>query len=388
MMTSPLTIIMPLKGRPLFTLRFLWHADRARLPYKIILADGEVRPELAEMLENSRAIFPNLDVDYIRYPDDLNFSRFFAKMADALRRVTTPYAMLADNDDFLVSSGIERAINFLDANSDYVCCGGGVSGFSLYAPGNDSLAGVVGSLNKIAFRYAPADQSCDVGSASTAERLFLGLRTAWTYYSVIRAPALAAIHHDTAEMDLSDLQLHERFCTMRVLTLGKALSIPSAISYFRQYGTSMRSAFANDWVHHLVRSRFSTDFAQIIGRISQLAADGDNREPDQIADELRTRIEPWLSNFLRLNYGFSGSLRRHLRNNVPTLVSWLKTRRRYSVPVQRKSFFTKLRDNGATADYLATFRNELALIEDVVTGAAFRNFIRPFVGRLISSPSC
>src|SRR6516165_4890691 len=81
-MEPRLTIVLPLKGRPLFTLRFLWHANRARLPYRFLVADGEVHPELAKLLENSQKTFPALDLEYIRYPDDIDFKRYYAKMAD------------------------------------------------------------------------------------------------------------------------------------------------------------------------------------------------------------------------------------------------------------------------------------------------------------------
>ena len=37
-----------------------------------------------------RKLFPNIDVEYIRYPDDTDFGRYFAKMTDALQRVRTP----------------------------------------------------------------------------------------------------------------------------------------------------------------------------------------------------------------------------------------------------------------------------------------------------------
>jgi hypothetical protein len=74
-MTQRLTIVIPLRGRPLFTLRFLWHANAARLPYKFILADGEVRPDLSRLLDDAHKLFPNIDVDYIRYPDDTDFAR-------------------------------------------------------------------------------------------------------------------------------------------------------------------------------------------------------------------------------------------------------------------------------------------------------------------------
>ena len=227
----------------------------------------------------------------------------------------------------------------------------------------------------------------DLASASVADRLFLGLRTSWCYYAVYRSSGLAAVHRDAAEMNFSDLQLYERFCTMRALTLGKARSDPSTISYLRQYGTSMRSAFSKDWVHHLVRSRFNDDFARVIDRISGLAADADGNEQGFIAEELRARIEPWLSNFLRLNYGLSGSMRGYLRSRAPSLVAWLKRRRRYSFPLERRTIFTKLKQNGASKASLATFRTELSEIENVLCHDEFRNFIQPFVSKLAVDPS-
>ena len=102
-----LTIVLPLKGRHLFTLRFLWHANEARLPYRFLVADGQAHAELARLLENSRKVFPALDVEYIRYPEDIDFQHYYAKMADALQRVRTPYVKVADNDDFLAHAGLE-----------------------------------------------------------------------------------------------------------------------------------------------------------------------------------------------------------------------------------------------------------------------------------------
>ena len=60
-----LTIVLPLKGRALFTLRFLWHANKVRLPYRFLIADGQVDPVLAELLEMPHVLFPNIDVEYI-----------------------------------------------------------------------------------------------------------------------------------------------------------------------------------------------------------------------------------------------------------------------------------------------------------------------------------
>lgn len=386
MTASRLTVILPLKGRHLFTLRFLWHADRARLPYRFIIADGQVHPVLADLLEKSRTLFPNLDIEYIRYPDDNEFRDFCAKMADAVGRVRTPYVVLADNDDFLAFTGIERSLDFLDAHPDYICCGGGISGFSVYAPQSAAYGGLVGPLNKIAFRYMPNDRSIDVSSDVVSERLLFGIRNSWTYYAVFRSQALPTIWRELVELDLSDLQLQEKFCAMRTLTLGKARSDPATVAYLRQYWTSMQSAFSVDWVHHLVRSRFSTDLKNIVERIAGIAAKQDKADPTVLAESLLGRIEMWLRDFINLNYGISGTVRRHIRSRAPGLLMWLKTRRRFSVSGERKAIIATLRQRGATEDYIAAFRSELAQIEDVITGAEFRDFIGRYAKELTAVP--
>jgi glycosyltransferase domain-containing protein len=382
-MTRRLTIVIPLRGRPLFTLRFLWHANAARLPYKFIIADGEVGPELSRLLDDSPKLFPHLDVDYIRYQDDTDFARYFAKMTDALARVQTPYVMLADNDDFLAFAGLERSLDFLDRHPDYVCCGGGIGGFAVYARKFPWLGGLRGPLNKLAYRYMPYDRSLDVGSGSAAERLAQGLRNSWSYYAVFRSPALQTIWREVAEMNLSDLQLHEKYCAMRTLTLGKARSDPATIAYFRQYWTTLRSAFAKDWAHHLVRSRFSTDFAEILARISREAAAADGVDESALAEDLRNNIISWFGDFLRRNYGPYAALRRWLRHNAPDVLEWVKTRRRYTVAFDRRSVLAKLRRNGAPEEYLSAFGKELAQIEDVVYGSAFADFIGLYVPLLV-----
>lgn len=379
-----LTIVLPLKGRHLFTLRFLWHAHEARLPYRFLIADGQVHPELARLLENSRSIFPYLDVEYIRYAEDIDFQHYFAKMVDALQRVSTPYVMLADNDDFLAFAGIERSLDFLEAHRDYVCCGGGIGGFSVYSRNNSWPAGLLGPLNRLAYRYMPYDRSVDLDSSSMTERLSQGLRNSWSYYAVFRLPALLTIWREVAEMNLSDLQLHEKFCAMRTLTLGRARSDAATIAYLRQYWTSLRSAFAKDWVHHLLRSRFSTDCAEIIDRISRLAAASDHVDPNMATEMLRDCLEPWLRDFLRLNYGLSGVIRQYVRDTAPELLTWLKTRRRYLVSLERRAIFAKLRNNGASEEYIAAFDSELVLIEEVVTGAEFREFVRPYAALFVA----
>jgi glycosyltransferase domain-containing protein len=378
-MTPRLTIVLPLKGRHLFTLRFLWHANKTRMPYHFLIADGQVHPKLAELLERSHQLFPNLDIEYIRYPDDADFTRFFAKMSDALGRVRTPFAMLADNDDFLAQTGIDRSLDFLEANSDYVCCGGGLAGFSVYSGLRNPNDGLTGSLNRYAYRYTHLDRSEDFSSPSAVERLRRGSRNWWSYYAAYRTDALATICREIVELNFSDLQIHEFFCAMRALTLGKARSDGTTIAYLRQYGTSTQSAFAKDWVHHLLRSRFTSDFTAMIDRIACTAAAADRVDPAPVAEMLRGICEDWLREFLRIYYGSLQTVKQSMRDHAPDFVRWLKKRRRYFVGRERARLLSRLAADGASNACLSAFERELDMIEDVLVGTDFADFIRHYI---------
>jgi glycosyltransferase domain-containing protein len=380
--TPRLTIVLPLKGRHLFTLRFLWYANRARLPYRFLIADGEVRPGLAQILENSRNTFPELDLEYIRYPDDVDFPRYYAKMVNVLGRVRTPYVKIADNDDFLAASGLECCMAFLDPHPDYVCCSGGIGGFSLHVPRRDALEMVRGPFNKLTYRFSPRDRSIDLNSASATERVVAGLRNTWNHYAVFRAPALTLMWKELGEINPTNLQLAERFVTMRTLTLGKARSDPGFISYLRQYWTSLqvhwiasKSTVRKSFVHYLLRSRFTEDIAVVLECISQNLAQIDGGDPAAIAERLRESLEEWVDEMVRFDYGAYATLRRNLRAHSPGLLAWLKRRQRLRVVFERRGIFNKLRKDGATPTYLRKFGYELSQIEQVLTGREFKEFL-------------
>lgn len=372
-----LTVILPLKGRHLFTLRFLWHANRARLPYRIVIADGQVHPALANILENSRRYFANLDIDYVRYADDVDYHSYFIKMADALRRVKTPYAMLADNDDFIACAGTESSLNFLDTNKDYICCGGGLAGFSVYS-GLRSPNGPFGRLNRYAYRYTHLDRSEDFSSSAVVERLRQGSRNWWSYYAVYRTEALETIWREVVDINFSDLHLHELFCAMRALTLGKIRSDSKTIAYLRQYGTSL-GYYKKGWVHHLLRSRFTQDFETMIERVSVVAAAVDGVQAAPISEMLRLICDGWLHEFLKVYYGSFQTVKQVLRKKTPVFYNWLKNRRRYFITRERAAIFSRLTADGASFAYLAKFASELRTIEDVLTGPEFATFIQPYV---------
>jgi glycosyltransferase domain-containing protein len=373
-----LTVVLPLKGRYPFTLRFLWYANRARLPYHFLVVDGQVHSSLAAMLDDCSAIFPNITVEYVRYPDDTNLNRFYCKMADALARVRTPYAMLADNDDFMCASGTDRALDFLQGNEDYVAAAGSIIGFSTYSGLRNSNGSLTGCINRL-YKYFRAT---DATSPLVAERLRRSSHNLWIHYAVYRTEALATICREIAETDFSDLLFYEAYYVMRALTLGKIRLDDSSVGYARQYGTSLTASRNRNWTRQLVRGRFTHDVHGLVDQISSATAlaDGCQRaEVDELAFDL---LEAKFTQFLHALFGSMQEVKRLLRERAPGLVAALVNRPRVLIGRERAKLLAQLTAAGASSPYLDQFRTELAGIEDVVAGGAFANFVRPYLPEL------
>lgn len=381
-MAPRLTIIVPLRGRPLFTLRSLFHANRERMPFRFLIVDGEVRPPLCDMLENSKELFPHLDIEYVRYPDDANWSRYFAKMHDALRRVRTPYVMLADNDDFPAPAGIERCMDFLDSHSDYVCCSGGIAGFSLYAPPSALPDKLVGPVNRIVGSYTPDSSPEEVRSDDVLARVRSGFHCYWFFYSVYRPRALELVWKEIVEINFSNFHALELYSTLRTLTLGKARQDQTVTSYFKQsdagagwhWATSAAAPSAS-FVYHLLRSRLSTDFSAMIERLSRAVAEADGSDAEEVAEQLRLSAGQFVDRIIRNHLGLTNRVRQRLRRYAPGFREWVKTRYRPSVVLEKRALRDQLRNNGAGAEYLAEFRSELARMEDALNGREVREFL-------------
>lgn len=89
---SNLTVILPVNGRPEFTLRFLAYARRLPWPVDVVECEGGLRG-------------------------------YYRTMVSVLERVRTPFVMQADNDDF-IGSGIGKAVRFLEGFTDYASARG------------------------------------------------------------------------------------------------------------------------------------------------------------------------------------------------------------------------------------------------------------------------
>jgi glycosyltransferase domain-containing protein len=373
-MTPRLTIVLPLKGRHLFTFRFLAYAAKMRLPFRFLLADGQVNDKVAARLENCGEEFPGLEIEYVRYPDDVDFSRYFGKMADAVGRVRTPYVMLADNDDFLARHGLMRVVEFLDAHPDFVSARGHQIGFSVYAGVGAKPGSIHGRFNQMAMD----NEFADIDAATPLERLRQGGLCHRLHYAVYRSEALATILREVAEINFSDLMMYEDFVALRSLTLGKAHIAKEAVTYYSQAGTGVSYQPMRDWARHLLRSRFTSDAQALIERIVAAAAGADPALAKAAEETVRALLERRYGDFLASNYGPSERLKSAMRHKWPRVINALQSLPRLSARRQREAILQTLQKVGASADDLSTIREELDVLSFILSPAAFAQYAGPF----------
>lgn len=200
-----LTIVLPIHGRPQFVDRFMGLG----LPWPVV---------------------------------QLTEPGFLDKIANGLATVTTPYVMLADCDDFPQEKGIAEAIKWLDRYPQFVCASGRIEGVWLFP---DKLTGPFRMRSR---QYAIYDTPGIYDHDDISDRVLAGFRNSWSYYGVYRTEVLQKIWREVAYFNFTDLMVHEKFCAMRALTLGKVAGLGWVTSLIRQYGTSQGAASRADWM--------------------------------------------------------------------------------------------------------------------------------------------
>lgn len=348
-----LTILLTIKGRPEFTLRWLWHAHKIKFPYKVYIADGEVNESLAAALESGKH-FTNVNYRYVRY-SDTSFLDYYQKCADAVSNIDTNYVMMSDNDDFLFVTGIQRSLDFLDSNPDFVCSQGVVSGFGVKSS-PIQLDKVEGRINRLQCVYSKSYTSRSIVYDEPLKRVQDQMNNYHTtYYSLTRRVALAKITSELVDLNFTSLELHELYWAFREAALGKVHSVNNHLFYFRQRQTSLRKP--QDWVDGFLNSNYSPEVNLMLRWLSEsLSSDSFVNLKENFAKYLRAKL---LHQYKARDLSFAKRVKRKFENKYD--------------PTGRKKFVKNIKKNIISSEL---FLRELAEIESTLSDMELSRFIR------------
>jgi glycosyltransferase domain-containing protein len=291
-----LTILLTLKDRVALTRRWLAYA-REHLPFRVLIADGGSDDSVSRLLAESP--FNELDVEYVRYPFDATYADYFAKVADALSRVTTPFVVMADNDDFFIRDGVTQALEFLATHPDHVACGGQCALFwvaGAAAPRADTTYG-----EAVVWKCS-SRMSSDV--AETAERrLRERCRGANdVFYAVHRTSLLRSHFAAVKQCNPSDLFLMEELVMFLTAIAGKTRQL-DALYIARQQDSPGSSAGAHeskfgDWFDRMLLPTWSGDFSRFVDCTAAALSAADHIAPHDarraVIDSYKMSVAPFL----------------------------------------------------------------------------------------------
>jgi glycosyltransferase domain-containing protein len=297
--SSELTIVLTLKDRVEFTWRWLAYAERCALPFKVLIADGGADEAVGSVLRDPDH-YPRVDYEYLRYPYDATYSDYYAKVADAVARVRTPYVVLADNDDLFVVDGLAKSIEFLSGHSDYVACAGQCAAFWVGSPRAEaSRARLYDERVDWKFSNNARSQASPTARARVRNQ---SLGADDIFYHVLRAPELARQLGLVKAFDPSDLFLVEQLISYLSAIAGKIMQLDTLYIARQQNspgssGGEHQAKYGGWWSRMLVPT-WSRDFGRFLDITAAELARADGIEIEEakswIVDSYRLSVAPSL----------------------------------------------------------------------------------------------
>lgn len=292
-----LTILLTLKGRPQFTLRWMFYANSIRFPFRVLIADGGADEIVPEVLSN-RANFPNVDYKYIRYPYDQTYADYYAKVADALSQIETPFVVMADNDDFFVVSGLMQSVEFLQQHSEYSSCRGVIGAVIVEpTPHLGELSQVYGTEILFAAHLYPQGPINDTTALQRIRNYFSCYRPTW--YDVCRTEQAVKKWRVFKELNIKDMLVAEYIPQLIGIASGK-VHIDSYLYLIRQV-KGPGSASENeqhqkgDHFDRMFLETWSGDVKGLVDSVAEVVAQEDRIPVDDARQQVRKGYQDFIA---------------------------------------------------------------------------------------------
>lgn len=272
---TQLTILLTLKDRAPFTQRWIRYAAAARLPFRILIADGS--SDDAAQGPAADGIAAGLDIELVRYPVDRTYADYYAKVAAALSRVSTPFVVLADNDDLFVRDGLTSAVQFLSEQPSYVACGGQCAVFwvasSGQAPALDRVYG-----DRIDWKCSSQMHS-DVADTASRRIIDQSLGASDVFYAVHRTALLRRQFETIRDFNPQDLFLMEQLVAVLTAISGKCRQLDLLYIARQQNapgssGGDHQERFGG-WFDRMLVPTWSADFTRFVELSAEALAQAD-----------------------------------------------------------------------------------------------------------------
>jgi glycosyltransferase domain-containing protein len=379
-----LTLVMPLFGRPLHTLRWMWHHNKVGLDCPILIGDGKPYPAIRRILSD-RSLFPRLNYSYIEY-DDRSYRDYFQKLAHLAGQVVTPYTMLIDNDDFIGTEGLLRSIDVLKWQADFSAAGARVCAFSIEKTQPGSPYNNVTGKTYTRSLLQSSNPFSFLTAATKDRRVLDAINFDFVvHYDVFRSEVLCGILFDWVKLNVEGLLWAEFYMAYRALTEGRVYRDTASIGYFRQQGTSIGYAGLGSPAALTLTPSWSADYQAFRKAVIDLMERGGDAS-EALAREFDVRTAGFLQR--RMRTANRTALGRRIRlaafSSTIRVFSHVLPLRHMRVEHELRKIFGVLKASGASGESLERMRLEFGSVEETLVGPEFTKFLKANAPELLT----
>lgn len=280
------TLVLLVNGRNNFSVRWLKYMDKINFKHPIIISDGS-NDGLLENLIRNHPYKNKLNITFKQFNTNTGFKNYYEMKRDTLKEIKTKYVMICDNDDFIIESGLEEILNFLENNDEFISASGKILNFEI----DNWKFKTYGNL----YFLSPYTYSRLIDPVNNWSRQIEMVFTKFqpNFYNVFRKDILIKIFEETVELNFSDLTINEFFIQLRANILGKS-KILDVHHYIRQRGTSQISNDF-DFSSDIISKDLPKDYRKLNEYICKILSN----EAGEDKIKLIVTFEKSFSNYLR-----------------------------------------------------------------------------------------
>jgi len=286
-----LTILLLIKDRPQFTLRWMKYVNDHHFPFKIFVADGGLDKKIPKVL-SEKENFPNICYQYVQYPYDQDRQIFTAKIVDALSKISSTFTAIANDDDIFSVIGLKKAVDFLSKNPDYKSAAGRTIGFYI-TPDTNPIYG-----DNVEFVDTG---SCSFDGKLSLERVLKQFQNyKATYYDVHYTKDLHRYFSELYDMNIKTGSLAELVTSFLTVADGKVHRNSEPYLY-RQFNTymsqnSLEKKKYGDQFDRMLMPTWSQEFNMFIDAIaSKIIKTETNLDINDIRIQLKNEYRKYIA---------------------------------------------------------------------------------------------
>ena len=215
-----LTIVIPTYNRYNYLLRLLKYYDSYGFPVRIRILDSS-----SATLQQQRDLLHLLNHNSVEHFTFSPVIPVAEKIAQGIQDISTPYAVLCGDDDFITPTGLEKSIDFLEGNKDYVVAHGRYIAFNRSGDNPDIIE----------WRSVYGDKSIESDDSGNRFFAHLGDYRMPTFYGVHRTDILKEIFKALRDYT-DDYRFGELLPTAMTAVYGKIKMLDCLYSA-REYNT-------------------------------------------------------------------------------------------------------------------------------------------------------